>query len=82
MSLPDRLRWAIAPDQRRSLSIMVGGVAVFVALGGLATLFEVPRALAGLMGLAMLVAWFVAACGTVGYFRWFFRSEVDEQRRR
>jgi uncharacterized membrane-anchored protein len=82
MSPLDRLRWAIAPDQRRSLSLMLGGIAVFTVLGGLATLFEVPRVVAGFMGLVMLAAWFVGACGMVGYFRWFFRSEVDEQLRR
>ena len=82
MSPLDRLRWAIAPDLRRSMSIVFGGIAVFMALGGFAMLFEIPRVVAGLMGVLMLAAWFVAACGTVGYFRWFFRSEVDEQRRR
>jgi hypothetical protein len=46
VSLLDRLRWAIAPDQRRSASLMLGGIAVFM-----------------------------------GYFRWFFRAEVDEQSR-
>jgi hypothetical protein len=82
MSPLDRLRWAVAPDQRRSMSIMLGGLAVFIALGGFATLLEVPRVIAGAMGLAMLVAWMVALCGVVGYFRWFFRSEVDEHSRR
>jgi hypothetical protein len=81
MAPMERLRWAIAPDQRRSMSIMCGGIAVFGALGGLATLFEVPRPLAGIMALGMLAAWLVAGCGVVGYFRWFFRSEVDRQSR-
>jgi flagellar basal body-associated protein FliL len=32
--------------------------------------------------LLMLIAWLVGLCGMVGYFRWFFRSEVDQQTRR
>ena len=82
MRLLDHLRWAVAPDQRRSMSIMSGGIAVFVTLGGLATLVEVPRVVSGVMAIMMLAAWAVAGCGVVGYFRWFFRSEVDEQTRR
>jgi flagellar basal body-associated protein FliL len=82
VTLLDPLRWAVAADQRRSMSIMSGGVAVFVALGGLAMLLEVPRFVSGLMAIMMLAAWVVAGCGVVGYFRWFFRAEVDEQRRR
>ena len=80
--LLDHLRWAVAPDQRRSMSIMSGGIAVFVSLGGLAMLLELPRVVAGVMAVIMLVAWVVAGCGVVGYCRWFYRSEVDEQTRR
>jgi hypothetical protein len=82
VTLLDHLRWAVAADQRRSLSIMSGGVAVFMALGGLAMLLELPRFVSGLMAILMLAAWAVAGCGMVGYFRWFFRAEVDEQTRR
>ena len=78
----DRLRWAIAPDQRRSLWIMYGGIAVFVALAGLAVLLEPPSAVVALMGIPILAAWLVAACGMVGYLRWFFGAEVQEQKRR
>jgi len=60
---------------------MLGGLGVFIVLGGLATLVAAPRVIAGLMALVILAAWFVGACGMVGYFRWFFRSEVDEQSR-
>jgi hypothetical protein len=80
--LLDPLRWAVAADQRRSLSIMFGGIAVFMALGGLATLLELPRAVSSLVAVMMLAAWGVAGCGVVGYFRWFFRAEVREQTRR
>jgi hypothetical protein len=82
MSPLERLRWALAPVERRSMTILYGGIAVFVALGGLAMLLEPPRSVLGLMGLAMLAAWLAAGCGMVGYFRWLFGAEVDEQRRR
>jgi hypothetical protein len=82
VTLLDHLRWAVAADQRRSLSIMCGGIAVFMALGGLATLLELPRLVSGLMAIMMLAAWVVAGCGVVGYLRWLFGAEVDEQRRR
>jgi len=82
VALLDHLRWAVAPDQRRSMSILSGGVAVFIALGGLAMLLEPPRVISGLMAILMLAAWAVAGCGVVGYFRWLFRAEVDEQTRR
>lgn len=80
MSPTDRLRWAIAPDPRRSMSLLLGGVAVFAALGGMATLVEVPRAVAGLMVLAMVLAWFVGFCGMIGYLRWVLRSAFSEER--
>jgi hypothetical protein len=34
------------------------------------------------MGIPILAAWLVAACGVVGYLRWFFAAEVREQKRR
>ena len=64
------------------MSIISGGMAVFVAVGGLAMLLELPRVVSGLMAIMMLAAWVLAGCGMVGDFRWFFRSEVDEQTRR
>jgi hypothetical protein len=82
MSPMERLRWAIAADLRRSMTLMLGGIAVFSAVGVAATLFELPRSLSGPLVLLMLVAWLVGLCGMVGYFRWFFRSEVDGQTRR
>ena len=82
MSLADRLRWAIAPEQRRSLWIMYGGIAVFAALAGLAVFLEPPTAVVTLMSIPMLAAWLAAGCGMVGYLRWFFGAEVQEQKRR
>lgn len=62
------------------MSLLLGGVAVFAALGGMATFVEVPRVVAGPMVLAMVLAWFVGFCGMIGYLRWAFRSAVSEER--
>ena len=64
------------------MTLLFGGIGAFVLLGGAAVLIDLPRVLATPVALLMLAAWLVAMCGTVGYFRWFFRSEVEEQRRR
>jgi hypothetical protein len=74
MSPLDRLRWAIAPDPRRGLTLILGSLAVFSLLGGVSFLLPPPRALAGAMVLLMLLAWFVGLCGMVGYLRWYFTS--------
>ena len=74
MSPLDRLRWAIAPDPRRGLALILGSLAVFSLLGGVSFLLPPPRVLAGPMVLLMLLAWCVGLCGMVGYFRWYFTS--------
>jgi hypothetical protein len=79
MSLLERLRWAIAPVQSRSMSLVLGGVAVFAVAGGLATLIDLPQAIDALLALVMLAAWFVGVCGTVGYFRWIFSPSTYRQ---
>lgn len=78
----DRLRWAIAPDPRRSMSLLLSGSLAFIALGGMATFFAVPRVLAGPLILAMFLAWCVAFCGVVGYLRWVFSAEANEHIRK
>jgi hypothetical protein len=80
MSPTDRLRWAIAADSRRSMSLLLGGSLVFAALGAMATFFELPRALGGPIILAMFLAWCVAFCGMVGYVRWLFRAAANEHK--
>jgi hypothetical protein len=64
------------------VKLIYAGLAVFMALGALAVTVEVPRPLAPLMGLAMLAALLLAGCGVVGYFRAFFRGEVDKLKQR
>jgi hypothetical protein len=78
MSPMDRLRWAIAPDARRSMSLLLGGSLAFIMLGVMATFFEVPRVLGGPIILAMFLAWVVAFCGVVGYLRWLFSAAANE----
>jgi hypothetical protein len=74
MSPSDRLRWAIAPDPRRSTALILGALAVFSVLGGISFLLPPTRVLAGPIVLLMLLAWLVGLCGMVGYFRWYFTS--------
>jgi hypothetical protein len=78
MSPTDRLRWAIAPDPRRSMSLLLGGSLVFIMLGGMATFFEIPRILGGPIVMAMFLAWLIGFCGMVGYLRWLFRAAASE----
>jgi len=79
MSPTQRLRWAIEPDLRRSVTLFFSGLAVFMGLGLLLALVEVPRVIAGALMLVMLVAWVVGACGMVGCFRRFFGTGSNER---
>ncbi len=70
MTLGERLRWASAPIQRRSLALLWGGLAAFLAAGWLFTMADLPGA-AGLLLYPLLVAsWVAAMCGAIGYVRW------------
>lgn len=86
MSLLERLLWAIAPVQGRSVILVLGSAAVIAVAGALATLFDLPQVIDALLALIMLAAWFVGVCGMVGYFRWLFsprsyrQSESDSNR--
>jgi hypothetical protein len=70
----ERLHWAIAPDEERSMSLLVGGTAVFIALGGVAAFLPLPRVVNALFALGMLAAWAVGFCGMIGYLRWYLRG--------
>jgi hypothetical protein len=74
MTLLERLQWAIAPDEDRSMSLLVSGTAVFIALGGIAAFLPLPRVVNALFALGMLVAWAVGLCGMIGYLRWYVRG--------
>jgi hypothetical protein len=79
MSPTDRLRWLMAP-QRERWKQMLAGLALCVAAVGAATLQPSKLVEAVLIVLA-LAAWFVGACGMVGYVRWFFASELAQAKR-
>jgi hypothetical protein len=74
----ERLRWAIAPLQHRSVSLVLGAVLVIAVSGAAATLYDLPRAIDALLALAMLAAWLVGICGMIGYFRWFFSPRAHD----
>lgn len=67
----ERIQWAVAPDERRSMSLLVGAMSVFIALGGLAAFLPLPRILNALFAIGMLCAWAVGLCGMIGYLRWY-----------
>lgn len=79
MSPLERLRWATAPVQSRSILLVLGSVAAFTAAGAAAILLELPRAVDTLLALVMLAAWLVGVCGMVGYFRWLFSPSSYRQ---
>jgi uncharacterized membrane protein len=79
MSPLERLLWAIAPVQRRSMSLVLGSVTVFAIAGAVAMFVELPRAINAWLALIMLAAWFVGVCGMVGYFRWVFSPSSYRQ---
>lgn len=81
MTPGERLRWAIAPAEERSASLLWGGFAVFVAAGGLAALVELPGVIKALLYLVMVAGWVVGACGMVGYVRWYYGQSRDEIRK-
>lgn len=79
MSPLERLLWAIAPVQGRSMALVLSSVAVMAVAGLIAVYFELPRSIKGLLALIMLGAWLVGLCGMVGYFRWIFSPSSYRQ---
>lgn len=81
MSPLERLRWATAPVQHRSLALLWGGIALFCASGGVAYLFETPLALALPVYAGLFAGWLLAALGVTGYLRWMFaQARIEMQR--
>ncbi len=73
MSLADYLRWLMAPDRDRWKQMLLG-LALSAAAAGLAVLTQPSLVSLGFVIVAF-AAWFVGACGMVGYARWFFAGE-------
>lgn len=84
MTLGERLRWATAPDPRRSRLLLWSGLVPFL-LAASALMNWKPAPAAEALLLAVLAAgWGVGACGAIGYLRWLFRrsaAEAAEDRR-
>lgn len=55
---------------------MLIGLALFAAGVGAAVLLRPPELIAAVLVVLAIAAWFVGACGMVGYVRWFFASEL------
>lgn len=81
MPLLERLRWAVAPVQRRSLALLWGGFAVFAASGGISMLGGLPAAVKYLLYVGMFAGWAIAAAGMTGYLRCLFGLASAEMRR-
>ncbi len=54
---------------------------MFVGMG-VFSLGEVPTAVGFVLYLVIVAGWLAAACGTIGYLRWFFRQTKEEMRDR
>lgn len=80
MSPADRLRWLIAPDRSRWKPMLMG-LALFAAGAAAAVLLQLPQLIVAVLLVLALAAWFVGACGMVGYVRWFFATELLQARR-
>lgn len=78
MSLADHLRGLMAPG-RDQWKPMLMGLALCAAAAGAAVLAQ-PSPISLLLLLLALAAWFVGACGMVGYVRWFFAGEFARAR--
>jgi hypothetical protein len=54
---------------------MLMGLALSAAGVGAAAALQPPAFIEGVLIVLAFAAWFVGACGMVGYVRWFFASE-------
>ena len=80
MSLIYSVRWLLAPDKSRWKPMLMG-LALFAAAVGAAATLQPPMLIEAALILFAIAAWFVGACGMVGYVRWFFANELSEARR-
>ncbi len=81
MSPIERLRWASAPVQERSIALLWSGLALFVASGGLSVLYEVTPVMKLLLYAGMFAGWVIAAAGMTGYLRCLYGQATAEMRK-
>ena len=55
---------------------MLMGLALSAAGVGAAAALQPPALIEAVLVVLAIAAWFVGACGMVGYVRWFFASEL------
>lgn len=79
MSPTNRLRWLLTPDRTRWKPMLLG-LGLFAAGAEAAVLFQPPDFIAAVLVVLAIAAWYVGACGMVGYVRWFFASELLQAR--
>lgn len=60
---------------------MLMGLALFAAGAAAAVLLQLPQLIVAVLLVLGFAAWFVGACGMVGYVRWFFASELLQAQR-
>ena len=60
---------------------MLIGLALFAAGVGAATALQPSKLVEAVLIVLAIAAWFVGACGMVGYVRWFFASELLRAKR-
>ena len=76
----DRLRWLLTPDRSRWKPMLLG-LGLFAAGVGAAATLQPPALIEAVLVVLAIAAWYVGACGMVGYVRWFFASELLQARR-
>ena len=60
---------------------MLMGLALFAAGAEAAVLLQPSELIVAVLVVLAIAAWFVGACGMVGYVRWFLASELLQARR-
>lgn len=60
---------------------MLMGLALFAAGVGAAVALQPPTLIEAILVVLAIAAWFIGACGMVGYVRWFFASELLQTKR-
>lgn len=60
---------------------MLLGLALFATGAGSAAALQPPRLVEAVLLVLAIAAWFVGACGMVGFVRWYFASELLQAQR-
>lgn len=80
MSPTDRLGWLLTPDRSRWKPMLMG-LTLFAAGVGAVAALQPPKLVEAVLLVLAIAAWFVGACGMVGYLRWFLAAELSQAMR-